>query len=418
MLLFRRSLCTAVQKQPPIPKIETLPRLPLKFISQLPVDDLKDKAFVTRLEQSIHHRKTNFSLDGLKQQFELLQDLYQQRDLLETKRKEVHGKFIQAETEQLKNKFKYEAITLREDIKRLQEVLTSLKEHVSSLATSVPNVLHERIPLDQPYLISEWSTDNTEVPRQKEGLSYSKFPHCEYSTGKNAWFDLMIPIKIMQMLKSNGFIQTSNPDFLRRFVAREGNITEDDYCKIYEEDIPTIDQQLQLVGGGSFASYLPYFTRFSCYPTVLPLKFVSIGRQYESYSTSNGTLPSQAQVLQFFIATKSADETNTALDDMITLYEKIYKLFGQSYKFSFTPAPSLKSSECLRVDVTQQSAFTGEFSQVANMSYFGDYISKRILFNYRVGKHYALPHILAGTVVHIPQLLQNIDVERFDLEKI
>lgn len=416
MIHLRRRFCTAVQKQAAQPTTETHKKYPLKFISQLTVHDLKSEAYLKRLEQSIQHRKSPFPFEGLRRQYQLMQELQQQWNVLESKKKEVNQLYNKAETDQMKEKYKHDGITVREDIRRLREVLTSLKEDVNLLTQTMPNVLHERIPLEQPYLMSEWRPDESSRGLVTRDFNHQKFPHCTYSTGKHAWIDLMLPIKVVQQMRANGFVQTSNPDFIRRFVARAGGVQDGSYNTIHEEEAIDPEQQLHLIGGGAFASYLPYFTRFSTYPTALPLKLVTIGRQYDSYSSPSGTVPSQGQVVQFFIATKTAEDTNDAFDDVIELYENIYRKFGQAFRMSLAPAPALKNADCLRVDVAQESALSGEFEHVADIRYLGDYVSKRILFNYRVGKNYGLPHILTGTVVHVPRLLQNIDVDSFDLD--
>lgn len=409
MIHLRRKFCTAVLQQSIPAKAEGYQKHPLKFISQLPSSDLKSEAHLERLEHSIHHRKSTFPIKALKQQFELLQELNQKWTVLENKKKEVNKQYHTADTDQMKEKLKHNGITIREDIRQLREVITSLKEEINKLTQTMPNVLHERIPLEQPYLISEWQPKElrNNLPKDSSRLN---FPSSPYNTDKRAWFDLMIPIKILQLMKAKGFIHSSNPDFLRRFVARAGGVNDENYNTLHEENETGFDSSLYLVGGGSFASYLSYFTRFSTYPTALPLKLVTIGKQYDSSHVSDkAVIPSQGQVVQFFIATKTAEETNMALDEVINLYEDIYKKFGCAFKMSLAPAHLLKNPECLRVDLSQQS------TTVADINYYGDYISKRILFNYRVGKQYALPYILIGTVVHIPKLLQNIDLDTFDL---
>jgi len=65
----------------------------------------------------------------------------------------------------------------------------------------------------------------------------------------------------------------------------------------------------------------------------------------------------------------------------VEIYKRYYESFDQGFRLSYVPAKHLNATESLRIDIELESSYTNEFVKVANIRLFGDYISKRLLFN-------------------------------------
>lgn len=415
MLNFRRNFCTAIKNKV---KEEVTNKPKHKFISHIPLLDLENVEYQTKLRHSLKHRCSKIDFDQIKMQHDLLLDIERIMLNLEAAKKAVNQKFNTAQTKEILEKCQYEGKLIREDIRSLREVLVSLREDVKLGSQKLPNLLHEKVPLgsekeifyEQPGTIKSRAAEETSVTRKS-------FPSCTFSTEKDAWLDLILPMRAVEHLSRQEYIQTSNPDFLRGFVTRTAGISDDENCSIFEEELAVEDQVLKLVGGGSFASFLPYISKLSLYPTALPLKLVSMGREYGAYDKEGeGKVPSQAQTVTLLEANKNESEALDRLECLIEVYKNYYSIYGQSFRLNYAPAKDLGPAEALRIDVEVESTYTNEFVTVANIRYFSDYISKRLLFNYRVDKKYAFPHLIGGTFLHTPNLLSAINTEAIEID--
>lgn len=416
MLNFRRYFCTAIKNKLK-EEIATKPKH--KFISHIPLFDLENAAYQTKIRHSLKHRCCKFDFDQVKMQHDLLIDIEQIMINLEAAKKEVNQKFNKAETKELLEKCQYEGKLIREDIRSLREVLVSLREEVNLASQKLPNVLHDKVPLgsekdifyEQPGTFKNRAVENASI-------SMMSFPSCTFSTEKDAWLDLILPMKALEYLLEQEYIQTSNPDFLRTFVTRTGGIEDHENCTIYEDDLKVEDQFLKLIGGGSFASFIPYITKLSLYPTALPLKLVTMGREYGAYEKEGeGRIASQAQTVTLLEANKNESDSLDRVECLIEVYKNYYSTYGQSFRFSYAPARSLGPAEALRIDVEVESTYTNEFVTVANIRYFSDYISKRTLFNYRLdNKTFGFPHLIGGTFLQMPRLLSAVNTENIEID--
>lgn len=412
MLNFRRHFCTAIKNKL---KEEVAHKSNHKFISHIPLFDLENVAYQTKIQQSLKHRCSEFDFATLKIQHDLLLNIEQLMVNLEAAKKKVNQKFNTAETKEILEKCQYEGKLIREDIRSLKEVLVTLREAVNLESQKLPNLLHEKVPLG-----SEKDIFYEQAGTFIKGATVCRksFPSCTFSTEKDAWLDLILPMKALDHLTQQEYIQTSNPDFLRTFVARTGGIDDGENCSIYEEDLLVDDQFLKLVGGGSFASFIPYITKLSLYSSALPLKLVTMGREYGAYDKEGeGKVPSQAQTVTLLEANKNESDSLDRLECLIDIYKNYYSTYGQSFRLNYAPARNLSPAEALRIDVEVESTYTNEFVTVANIRYFSDYISKRTLFNYRLdNKKYAFPHLIGGTFLHMPRLLSAINTENIEID--
>ncbi|XP_063703267.1 LOW QUALITY PROTEIN: serine--tRNA synthetase-like protein Slimp [Culicoides brevitarsis] len=414
MLHFRRNFCTAIKNKL---KDDASTKAPHKFISHIPLFDLEKASYQTALRHSLKHRCSKFDFDQIKMQHDLLLDIERIMANLEAAKKEVNKKFNEAETKEILEKCQYEGKLIREDIRSLKEVLVSLREEVNLISQKLPNFLHEKVPLgdekdifyEQPGTFMKQGT--TETQR-------NSFPNCTFSTEKDAWLDLILD-ESCRTFDARKFRSNIKSGLFKEFCdTRRRNFAEEN-CAVYEEDLHVEDQFLKLVGGGSFASFLPYITKLSLFSSALPLKLVTMGREYGAFDDPQaGRMPSQAQTVSIFEANKTENDSLDRIDALCDIYKNYYSTYGQSFRFNYAPAKDLTPSEALRIDVEVESAYTNEFVTVANIRYFGNYISKRTLFNFRQenSKKIAFPYMIGGTFLHMPKLLSVVNTDTIEID--
>lgn len=135
------------------------------------------------------------------------------------------------------------------------------------------------------------------------------------------------------------------------------------------------------------------------FPTALPLRLVAIGKQYFYDKT-------QTSAVQMMAATQQAPEAVQIFDETIELFKEFYDQLELSYRLVQVPAHRLEASEAMRVDVEIYSPRPKDFVKVGSVSYYSDYISKRIAFNYHEGKIQKFPHLVSGTVLKAASIIE------------
>lgn len=150
---------------------------------------------------------------------------------------------------------------------------------------SLPNNLHSKTPFHEAEVRYEHGSpigksskthlDHTDKIEYKNVIYY-------YLKDTAAEFDLEMPIRITDKLVQNKFIQFSNPNFSRSLLVEAATINESKLFEIEEEHVHEQINRLHLVGGGSLVSFLGFLAKLTIFPSVLPLRFVASGKEYES----------------------------------------------------------------------------------------------------------------------------------------
>lgn len=382
-----------------------------------------------KLQTNIQHRKLPTNLPQLYDLWHIYKDMTDKRKLLEKRRIEIANQLRSSSdvsNENVIRKYKTEGIIVREDLKTLKEKLYSLEEKFIGEFLQLPNDLDVRTPLDCPVILQEYGEIGAATKKSVSHLSYTNEidymnRNCFYLKNNAAKYDLFAPYyAIDHFTKTTGFIQCTTPDFIRTIVAEAAGLKSSDVILVKEADSKL--NLLHLAGNGSMLSYLGYIAKLSLFKSALPLRFISTGKQY-FYANDNDTQiddglysVGQSTTVQVFMATLDRDAQQT-FDDTLHSIAELYKSFGQHFRVVYATATDLMASESLRADIQMFSKHLNRYVTVGNLSSYNDYISKRLLFNYRDEKQLKFPYIIAGTVVDVTKLIaiQLENNEKIDL---
>ncbi|XP_021189493.3 serine--tRNA synthetase-like protein Slimp [Helicoverpa armigera] len=306
---------------------------------------------------------------------------------------------------------------IKENIKKLKVPLWSAEEAAMVEALKIPNNLHYRTPDSKnKILYSQLSRPKKEKNHLRIGklmniLDFKKNENY-YLLGNGAMFELGAKFFFSKILKDKNFVQFSNPDFVKSLIV-EGSgkdHTNPDVSFILHHNEDTkvnIDSRLHLTGGGSLCSFLAYHAKNVLPAKALPLKYFTMGRQYIPAAAEEDSLfhVSQSSVVEFFGATKTEQDQDQLLDELIDTVKLAYSKIGYHFRMSLVSADKLSMWESLRLSVEMYSTSLKDYVEVANVSVSGDFLSKRLMLTYVENKENKFPHLVSGTLLNVPKFL-------------
>nr|XP_014100446.1 serine--tRNA synthetase-like protein Slimp [Bactrocera oleae] len=373
------------------------------------------------LEKSIKARKLQINLDELKAKYVKFQSMKNQIKQTEAERESV--------SKTLKELNKVDTAT-KEEIEKLKEKGVSLRNVLKSLKT-------ENYPIEEDFVHSFLNLPNQLDPQCPQGnveklLYRSSTPRCEeqrpthlankelirfynnnryYLFGTPAEFD----VYSMQALtnyyvKKGGFLQMANPDFARLVLLEASATPLEKYHLVKEEDLLSEVNRAYLTGGATFEGFLAAFARLLVLPKALPIPMVAPGRSYVKVANKEGQIDNlftatQTNAVQTFVATKTAGEAEEQMHKILNLAVDFYKELGVHFQIIYEDASVLTNAECLRASIQMYSPAEQRYICVGNVSNYGDFVSKRIMFCIREQKGYAFPHLVSGNVLHVTRLI-------------
>lgn len=393
--------------------------------------------FQSRLTENTNELRNNVALRKLPNNIDelyLLWDVYRNVQLkkkdLENRRVEIASalkKIAGDNNENMIRKYKYEGTMVREDLKVLKEKSYHMEDTFVHEYLALPNVLHHRTPTNGiPKIIFEEPIP-TETFNTKSHLSHTNCieyydAKCYFLLESAAELDLLIPFYCVDRFKEIGYVQFSNPDFCKSVLVEGAGIQLDRIVTVKEDntDASSINR-LHLPGAGSMLSYLGFITKLSVFKSALPMKFVSSGRGYDNAHNENIGLygVDQSTQVQLFQALATKEEADISFDETVKHISAVLKQFNEQFRYVYVPADRLQTSESLRVDFEMYSKHLQRYICVGNLSSYGDYISKRLLFSFKSdggSRDPKFPHLIAGTVVNVPKLLAILLENRESLE--
>ncbi|GAB0097779.1 Serine--tRNA synthetase-like protein Slimp [Sergentomyia squamirostris] len=341
------------------------------------------------LEQNMRQRKMQINIQEIYSQWKKFRDFQEKKVSLEKKRVEIVQVLKEAPNLNLEaaEKLKAEGKALREVLKTLKEDSYSFEDEFITNFLKLPNSLHQR---EQPKIISTYLERPTSGADGKSSNSYSY-----YCKGDLARFDFNFTIFCQKFLRSKGFEYISNPDFVRSVVVEAAGVPMSHLYQVIEEDGNKINQ-LYLAGGASMLSFLGFIAKLSVPATQLPIKLMANGKVYCSDTKRQGN------AVQAFIATRNLQEAEEKFDELVQDLKEIYEKFNQHFRVIYVAPDHLGQSEMLRASIEMFS--NQDYSEVASVSLHGDYLSKRLLFNYKEGKDNKFPNVVSSTVVNTSKL--------------
>uniref|UniRef100_A0A182JPQ5 Aminoacyl-transfer RNA synthetases class-II family profile domain-containing protein n=1 Tax=Anopheles christyi TaxID=43041 RepID=A0A182JPQ5_9DIPT len=357
-----------------------------------------------RLKRNIQLRKYPLDCNNLIQQWELYRDVERRKKDIEQYRVDLQKRIQQSSCKEEQQQLKSRAVLARDDLKMLKAQSYKVADaFIANNFLSIPNDLHERTPEEGVKCIYERPAPPANLPSnvdrfQKQLEEFG--PACLYMTGESAWMDLQLPMHCSETFRRNKCILFCNPDFVRSFLVEAAMVSKESLFLVREEDEP-VDKVnlLHLCGGGSLLSFLGYFTKLSLFPSALPLRLVASGKRYHFERA-------QSNEVQVFGAHKTAEGAEELFDEMLQIYKEFYDQLPVGYRIVQVPAPALRPTESMRVDIELFDGRNQRHVKVGELGYYTDFLSKRIAFIYHEGKMQRFPHVIAGTAMSSLDLIK------------
>lgn len=386
----------------------------------------------TELRNNVALRKLPNNIDELYLLWDVYRNVQLKKKELENRRVEIASalkKIVGENNEDMTRKYKYEGTMVREDLKVLKEKSYHMEDTFVHEYLALPNVLHLRTPTNgMPKIIFEEPIPSENL-NTKSHLSYTNLieyydPKCYFLLEAAAELDLLIPFYCVDRLKELGYVQFSNPDFCKSILIEGAGIQQDRIVTVKEDntDESTINR-LHLPGAGSMLSFLGFITKLSVFKSALSMKFVSSGREYGNTLVNNENIGlygvSQSTQVQLFQALATKEEADASFDETVKHISNVLQKFNENFRCVYVPAERLQISESMRVDFEMYSKHLQQYICIGNLSSYGDYISKRLLFSFKSdggSKDPKFPHLISGTVVNVTKLLAILLENRESLE--
>lgn len=375
----------------------------LKFDDRLSnLDELKD---------NIQRRKLSINLDDVSTEYSMFKAVNDKKAQLEKRKKEI-AEMFKSKKPSIDNVegLQIQARMLRDDLKILKENSYFLEGQFVHNYLKLPNLLHKCVP-DKLEIVYEFKKELINESLQMTGTFDDCIEFfdssCVYLKGEASKFELFMPMRVIQSFNLKSYTNFSNPDFVRSVIAQGAGLDSDELFLVREDDIENKLNQLHLTGNGSFVNYLGYITKLTTYPTLFPMKFISTGRQYQAKNhRSHQDLYNSVQstCVQTFAADVNGDAFDEIIGEHVDRFKKIFEPFNQHFRIVTVPADQLHPTESFKIAAEMFSPSKQCYIEVGNVSYYHDFISKRLLFNYKEGKVTKFPHIYSGTVVNVLKL--------------
>ncbi|XP_069680502.1 serine--tRNA synthetase-like protein Slimp [Periplaneta americana] len=383
------------------------------------------------LKQNIELRGMQINVDNIKQIWEMLKSIENDKKKIESQRIKIANKMkelrktstdINEDVENLKLVGKL----LRDDLKTTMKAIWELEKKVISKVLSLPNDLHPDTPNKEAKVISQFESEcnskqtesHVEIGKKLDVLEYND-PMCYFLKGDAAIFELSVLNFFTEKLctGNSNFIKCCNSDFTRSVVVEGCGLNHEDpnatfILKDIGDILDTNDvNRLHLTGGASLPSFCAFHAKQIIPVSAFPLRLVATGRQYSpniyQLDKQNSGLfdVCQASCVEIFISTTDQREMADEFGRVIEAVTSIYKELSFPFRVVYLPANQLKSYESLKASFQMYSSHLQTFMEVGHISLCDDYISKRLLIQYGTDTEHKFPFIVSGTVISVPKLL-------------
>lgn len=359
------------------------------------------------IEENLKARNSRLNLNDIKMEYEMYCDIEVRKKELDKRRAEI-SKLLR---ENPNNEgLKAQAKNSKEDLRTLKENSYHLEDQFIHHFLSLPNKLHDRTPKDGQKKILHTFLEPASKSSMEKLDNFMEHYNSQnyYLKGDAAMFDIEFPLKVSDFYYENNFMKFSTPDFVRSVIPEGAGVELDKIFLLKEEEIENRLNNLHLCGSGTPLSFIPFITKLVSFPSQFPLKLINFGKVYAQYNKSSDIYNLvQSTSNSVFVATADGSTFDEILEENLKLIKGIYEPLNLHFRVSIYPATELNFAESFKLGVELFSPFYQKYIEVGNFSYFADFISKRLLFNYKIGKDFHFPHIYSGSV-NTTQLLINI----------
>lgn len=388
-----------------------------------PILDFEQRLSNTKdIEDCIKRRGLQFNIADFLAQWEIYksiqskkqqthrQQIEVQRDLKESSKVSWAVRTTK-EHKDLQRKHTLHLEAVKEDSFRLNDNVDDFEKKFAKLFLSLPNDLVDLTLQDDKYISSFGDIDAEEKAHH---LVYAdSIDYCDqltyYLKGSAARFDQALPFFCLQHFRVHHFVHFSNPDFVKNcLIEATGNTLDDLYEVTHAMDVPA-ENSMHLVGQSSMLGFLGFLVKLRVYNTLLPLQWISSGNTYRPIVPNDNGLfnTSQSNVVQTFQA-GTKEQMVQGFESTLELIHRFYRELDIHFRICRVPENQLHTSESSAVTIEMFSPHLQQYIEVGHLSYYTDYISKRLLFHYVKDKKNNVtdfPHLVSGTVCNVTRLI-------------
>lgn len=298
---------------------------------------------------------------------------------------------------------------LRIDLQNLKECLYPVENEFMELFLELPNKLNPLCPTNEHERViyrtgiksdsSATKTSHLDHPSVKFNNTFNYYFLDEVST-----FEMDFSYTCFDKFVANDFSPMTNADFTKRVLTEAFGSNASKYGNIVEE-IPQVNYT-QLTGCGSIESFLGFLAKLSVFHSVLPLKLVAMGKSYETPKSKDEGIFSaqQSNRVQILTCYQNSNEADCIMDDILNDIANLLKRLNVYFKIVYLPARQLEQAESLCASIQMYSPYYEKYFEIGRISDFKDYISKRMLFNFKENKNIHFGNMIGGTVVNTSKL--------------
>lgn len=309
-----------------------------------------------------------------------------------------------SQIESLKEKGK----EVRNSLHILRDSLYPIESDFIEQFLELPNELDPRCPLNEHERVLFRFGEKLNVNDKVNHLDYksvkftNKFNY--YFLDDVAAFDFEFSYKCFDHFLNQNYSPITNADFTKRVLTEAFGSQISKYEKIQEEPIQVNFQQL--TGCGSIESFLGYFAKLTTFPSMFPIKLVSMGKSYEKSKSpiDEGVYnANQSNRVQMLICHNSQN-SDLIMEEILNNIVDIYKTLNIHFKIVYLPAKDLEASEALCASIQMYSPYYEKYFEIGRISDYKNYISKRMLFNIKENKNIYFGNMIGGTIVNTSRL--------------
>ncbi|KAH1020534.1 hypothetical protein HUJ04_010173 [Dendroctonus ponderosae] len=364
------------------------------------------------LIENIKARQLPIDINAVEEQWNFFQDIEHKKKALEQTRTGISQRMsylIKQENDfpssKELDKLKLHLKIVKDDLKHLRTMSYGVEEAAALQVLNLPNVLHPKTP----------ENEELEVYRYLEVNDSKTENHLTIGNQKDAaLFERSLQNYFNGELVKLNYLQFSNSDLVKSVVVEGcgGNpFAGSDVLTL--EDIHCVNKEglnrLHLVGGSSFYSFMVYFTKHFLQPTHFPIKAFCVGQKYQTVDPSsiqNVFNLNQSSEIGLFRATNNSEVFEHVLEDLLSLYKPL----GYHFRVALLPANKLNIAESLRISIQMFSNHLQTYIEVGYVSFYEDFISKRLLLNWNQNGVRKFSYLTGGSLVNIHKVIGIITV--------
>ncbi|CAB3363154.1 Hypothetical predicted protein [Cloeon dipterum] len=263
----------------------------------------------------------NVNVEKLKESWDFLESVKATKRNIELKR--------EATTKELKELFKDEKKNEKE-IKPLKAVSVMLKENLKSMTQEIA-ALEDNVILKLLQLPNDL---HPKTPPEKNKIFYEKNAVEDFTSAKA---HLELSLSQICYKTMGGYVKSANSDFVKSVIAEGCGLAHRDASSVLillSDEDTSPDASVHLVGGASRASFCALFAKtLNAYET-LPIKLVTVGRQY--YPDQELASPVQTTATEVFAVLENCREKEyDVYMDMLEDVKCLYNSLSVPYRLDF-----------------------------------------------------------------------------------